>query len=55
MKDVVIVSAVRSPMGRAHKGNFAYTRIDDLAAEVIKGCLKQAPELDVNEIEDLLG
>ncbi|MCP5463977.1 MAG: thiolase family protein [Deltaproteobacteria bacterium] len=54
MKEVVIVSAVRSPMGRAHKGNFAFTRIDDLAAEVIQGCLKQVPELDTNEIEDLL-
>ncbi|MBF0106755.1 MAG: thiolase family protein [Deltaproteobacteria bacterium] len=54
MKEVVIVSAVRSPMGRAHKGNFAFTRIDDLAAEVIQGCLKRAPGLDPNEIEELL-
>lgn len=54
MKDVVIVSAVRSPMGRAHKGNFAFTRIDDIAAEVIKGCLKKTPNLDPKEIEDLL-
>lgn len=54
MKDVVIVSAVRSPMGRALKGNFAFTRIDDLAAEVIQGCLKKAPNCDPKEIEDLL-
>lgn len=54
MKEVVIVSAVRSPMGRAHKGNFIWTRADDLCAEVIQGCLKQAPNLNQEEIEDLL-
>ncbi|OVE81976.1 acetyl-CoA acetyltransferase [bacterium K02(2017)] len=54
MKEVVIVSAVRSPMGRAHKGNFVYTRIDDIAADVIKGCLAQNPNLDPKEIEDLI-
>lgn len=54
MKDVVIVSAVRSPMGRAHKGNFAFTRIDDIAADVVKGCLNQAKGLDANEIEDFI-
>lgn len=54
MKDVVIVSAVRSPMGRAHKGNFIFTRADDLCADVIKGCLAKTPGLDPKQIEDLL-
>lgn len=54
MQDVVIVSAVRSPMGRALKGNFAWTRADDLCAEVIQGCLKRVPQLDPKEIEDLI-
>ncbi len=54
MKEVVIVSAVRSPMGRAHKGQFAFTRADDLCADVIKGCLKQAGSFDLAEIEDVL-
>lgn len=54
MKDVVIVSAVRSPMGRAHKGQFVYTRADDLCADVVKACLKRVPQLDANEIEDFL-
>lgn len=54
MKEVVIVSAVRSPMGRALKGNFAFTRADDLAADVIKGCLAKVPKLDPKEIEDLI-
>lgn len=54
MQDVVIVSAVRSPMGRAHKGQFAWTRADDLCADVIAGSLKQTPKLDPKEIEDLI-
>lgn len=54
MKDVVIVSAVRSPMGRAHKGNFTFTRADDLGADVIKACLKRAPQMDPKEIEDVI-
>jgi acetyl-CoA acetyltransferase family protein len=54
MQDVVIVSALRSPMGRALKGNFVWTRIDDLCADVIKGVLAQVPSLDPKEIEDLL-
>lgn len=54
MQDVVIVSAVRSPMGRAHKGQFTWTRADDLCADVIKGCLKNVANLDPKEIEDLI-
>lgn len=54
MQDVVIVAAVRSPMGRANKGNFVWTRADDLCAEVIKGCLTKTPQLDPKEIEDLI-
>jgi len=54
MKDVVIVSAVRSPLGRAHKGNYVYTRIDDLGAEVVKACVEKVPQVDPKEIEDLI-
>lgn len=54
MKDVVIVAAGRSPMGRAHKGQFIYTRADDLCAQVIQGTLKKAAGLDPKDIEDLL-
>ncbi|EKD41748.1 MAG: hypothetical protein ACD_73C00549G0001, partial [uncultured bacterium] len=53
MKEAVIVAAARSPMGRALKGNYVWTRIDDLAGEVIKKTLAQVPNLDLNEIEDL--
>lgn len=54
MKEVVIVSAVRSPMGRALKGQFAFTRIDDLGAEVVKKCLAKVPQLNPQDIEDFL-
>ncbi|HSA58068.1 MAG TPA: thiolase family protein [bacterium] len=54
MKDAVIVAAVRSPMGRAEKGLLANMRIDDLGAVVLKEALKRVPQLDPNEIEDVL-
>lgn len=54
MKDAVIVSAVRSPMGRAEKGLLANLRIDDLGALILKEALKRVPQLDPNEIEDVL-
>ncbi len=54
MTDAVIVSAVRSPMGRANKGNYVWTRIDDLAAEVVKAALGKVKNLDPNLIEDLI-
>lgn len=50
----VIVAARRSPMGRALKGQFAHTRIDDLGAEVIRACLGEIPELKAAEIDDVL-
>src|SRR3989338_2549465 len=54
MKEAVIVSAVRSPMGRALKGQYVWTRIDDLAADVVRSALAQVPKLDPKEIEDLI-
>lgn len=54
MPEAVIVAAVRSPMGRANKGNYVWTRIDDLAGEVIKAALAKVPKLDPNLIEDLI-
>lgn len=54
MKEAVIVSAVRSPMGRALKGNYVWTRVDDLAGEVVKQAVARVPNLDPKEIEDLI-
>jgi acetyl-CoA acyltransferase len=54
MKDIVIVDAVRSAVGRAHKGSLAQKRPDELAGEVLRGLLARNPKVDKNEIEDLV-
>jgi acetyl-CoA acyltransferase len=54
MRDVVIVSSVRTPIGKAYKGTLRATRPDDLAAVVIKGALARVPQLDPKEIEDVI-
>jgi len=54
MRDVVIVSAVRTPVGKAYKGTLRATRPDDLGAVAIKGALERVPQLDAKEIEDVI-
>ena len=54
MREVVIVSAVRTPVGKAYKGTLRATRPDDLAAVAIKGALARVPQLDPKEIEDVI-
>jgi acetyl-CoA acyltransferase len=54
MKHAVIVSAVRTAVGKAPKGALRSTRPDDLAAVAIKGALARVPQLDPKEIEDVI-
>ena len=54
MREVVIVSAVRTPVGKAYKGTLRATRPDDLGAIAIRGALERVPQLDVREIEDVI-
>ncbi|HTD25112.1 MAG TPA: acetyl-CoA C-acyltransferase [Terriglobales bacterium] len=54
MREAVIVSAVRTPVGKALKGTLRATRPDDFAAVAIKGALDRVPQLDRNEIEDVI-
>ncbi len=54
MQEAVIVSAVRTAVGRSGKGAFATTRPDDLAATAVRGALNRVPALDVTEIDDLI-
>jgi acetyl-CoA acyltransferase len=54
MRDVVIVSSVRTPVGRAFKGTLRATRPDELAAIAIKGALDRVPEVNAKEIEDVI-
>jgi acetyl-CoA C-acetyltransferase len=52
--DAVIVSAARSPIGRARKGTLAGMRPDDLAAQMVRAALDQVPSLPPAEVEDLM-
>jgi len=54
MADAVIVSSVRTPVGRGFKGSLRTTRPDDLAALVIKEALARVPGLDPKEIDDVI-
>src|SRR5947207_2195360 len=54
MREIVLVSSVRTPVGRAVKGMLRATRPDELAAVAIKGALERVPQLDVKEIEDVI-
>jgi len=54
MREVVIVSSVRTPVGRAFKGTLRTTRPDELAAIAIKDALDRVPQLDPKEIEDVI-
>jgi acetyl-CoA acyltransferase len=54
MRDAVIVSVVRTPVGRSGKGALATTRPDDLAAAAIRGALDRVPALDAKEIDDVI-
>src|SRR6516162_553515 len=53
-EEAVIVSAVRTPVGRAFKGTLRATRPDELAAVAIRGALERVPQLDPKENEDLI-
>src|ERR1035438_701615 len=54
MKEAVIVSTVRTAVGKSGRGALATPRPDDLAATAIEGALARLPQLDRNEIEDVI-
>ncbi|MDF9813592.1 acetyl-CoA C-acetyltransferase [Streptomyces sp. SPB162] len=54
MPEAVIVSAARSPIGRAFKGSLKDLRPDDLTATIIQAALAKVPELDPKLIDDLM-
>src|ERR1039458_4241315 len=54
MREAVIVSSVRTAVGKAPKGSLRATRPDDLAALVIKESVARAKGLDAREIEDVI-
>jgi acetyl-CoA acyltransferase len=54
MREAVVVSSVRTAVGKAFKGTLRSTRPDDLAAVAIRGALERVPQLDPKEIEDVI-
>ncbi|AHH94212.1 acetyl-CoA C-acetyltransferase [Kutzneria viridogrisea] len=54
MPEAVIVSAARSPIGRAGKGSLVSIRPDDLAVQIVRAALDKVPSLDPTLIDDLI-
>ena len=54
MPEAVIVSAARTPIGRANKGSLKDFRPDDLTAFIAKAALDKIPALDPNDVDDFL-
>jgi acetyl-CoA acyltransferase len=54
MPEAVLVSAIRTPVGRAPKGALSTTRPDDLAAIALSGALDRVPALRKAEIDDVI-
>ena len=54
MRDAVIVSAIRTAVGKAPRGTLRTTRPDDMGAAVIKGAINRVPGLQGADIEDVI-
>lgn len=54
MKTAYIVSPLRSAVAKAHRGSLRTKRPDDLCADVIRAVMKQNPNVDPNEIDDVI-
>jgi acetyl-CoA C-acetyltransferase len=54
MPEAVIVATARSPIGRAFKGSLTTIRPDDATVQMITAALAKVPQLDPDEIGDLM-
>src|ERR671919_3229551 len=54
MKEAVVVSAVRTAVGRAPKGTLNVMRPDDMASAAIAEALARAPGLDTKDVDDVI-
>jgi acetyl-CoA acyltransferase len=54
MEEAFIIAAYRTAVGKAPRGVFRFTRADELAAEVIKNLVAAVPNLDKEEIDDVI-
>ncbi len=53
-KEVVVVDAVRTAMGRSKGGAYRHVRAENLSAEVMNALLARNPKLDPKEVEDVI-
>lgn len=53
MEQVVIVDAVRTPMGRSKGGAFRHVRAEDLSAHLMRSLLSRNPSLEASAIDDI--
>lgn len=54
MREVVIVSAVRTAVGKSGKGSLKDTRPDEMLGQVMAGCLAKVPGFDASTIDDVV-
>ncbi|MGB0835991.1 MAG: acetyl-CoA C-acyltransferase FadA [Psychrobium sp.] len=54
MKDVVVIDCIRTPMGRSKNGVFRNIRAEELSAHLMKGLLERNPDVNPEEIEDVI-
>jgi acetyl-CoA acyltransferase len=54
MTEIAIIEAVRSAVGRSHKGSLALKRPDELAGDVIRGLLARVPGVSPDMIDDVV-
>jgi len=54
MQEAYIIAGLRTAVGKAPRGVFRFTRADDLAAEVIRQLVAQIPNLDKEQIDDVI-
>ena len=54
MKNVVIVDAIRTPMGRSKNGVFRHVRADDLSSHLMSAILKRQPKVESTLIDDVI-
>jgi acetyl-CoA acyltransferase len=54
MNEAVLVAGLRTAVGKAPRGSLRTTRPDDMAAEVIRALVAKTPQLDPNDIDDVI-
>lgn len=54
MEEAYIIAAYRTAVGKAPRGVFRFTRADDLAAEVVRHLVASVPDLEKDQIDDVI-